>query len=1849
MISNTNNVTDVAIVGISCAFPGAKDKDHYWQLLVNHHVATDLPSGSVNAGRVAAEGELDTPYHFDAAYFNLSPRDAKFMDPQHRKLLEHSVLALADANVVEHQANNRIGSFLSVGANQYYAHCLAHSPYQKDNHLQYSLALGNSHHCVATQIAYQLNLQGPAYTISTACSSSLVAVHQACQSLITGESDLALAGGASIITPHGQGYEYMEGSVLSKQGRCLPFSADSDGTVPASGVGVVVLKRLSDALRDNDPIYALIKGGATNNDGTRKVGYTAPSIDGQVEVIERALSSSGLTPSDIAFIECHGTATTLGDPIEVEALASRYPSATPDTQYALGSVKWNIGHTDTAAGVAGLIKVALSLKHNVMLGSPYLEAYNPELRMEEKPFYVPTSNAAYPAQQQNAAVSSFGMGGTNCHLILSASPDTRQPQPLLQAEPYTVPLSSRHNSTLATQELKLADWLECHPEATIADITGTQRQCRLDEPYRRYHIADSVPQLIQSLRAPSREVVHAISHPESVLVVEGQGAAIQGVALSRYEHCARFRELFDQCIALFEREPGMPADLKRVALEPDYDPDLQSRMTLYAQPILFSIQYALAHTLKQQGVSFQSYIGHSLGEWIAAAIAGLWSLEDAVRLIACRASHIQACDEGAMIAIFAGEARARQYLSGTLTIAAFNGEHMTVMAGETQAVHQLADRLQKDAIRCKILQTNKAFHNPMLSRAVAPLREVLTSLTYHSVKGHLYSNLKGKKVAFRRVANPEYWIEQLLQPVQMTGILRALNTSRCVLTDIGVSPSMTNMFIAHKAELSTVLLKVPDRLDAPALTDFLGQFWSLGGTMAWASLPPLTWQKCNLPGPGFNQTEFYQSPAPVSSDSGLKRTIDQWFYQDSWLCHPRPTRSAGSMSSVAHYSGWYQREGQLIYRGFHAGENITPSQLSAFLEQLERLTADDIKTCYILVQVAHPTMSHELSECYQRALSSLITVIAQEAPHLTVRLIGHQPDDERILTTCLDALTQHASSVYVDEQSVWHKTLVPVQASCEPYVWQRNGYVMITGGLGKIGLSWARYLIEHTQLEVVLTGRKPGSQVVTLLSDLPQALTNPLENRQALSALLDSPRVHYANVDVADGPTLMSKVAGFNDQFGPLHGVIHCAAYTALEGLNPVFSSATSTIAQHYQAKVDGTLALASLCDKYQPDFCLLMSSISTQLGGFNLGVYAYANQFMNDFVVTRSHQPTRWMSISWDGWDLQDDPTLSPEIKALAINHQDCDNAFSWVFDHLSLSHCVASTHDIYPRLSEWASHAVANPDASTNALSRETIERKVTDIFCHLLGVDHIEPNRNFFDMGGESVVFSTLVAEIRSQLAMTLPLHAFMNEPTLSHTIDLLAASSSVQRDRGAVVNTLTSLFEELLDSTDVTGDSHFFECGGDSLVFTQLAKRVKQALDFTVSLSEFIDAPTINHLADLICGRHCESESEHYDDLRLRADLWPVSAPAETDDRVFLVTGATGLLGVNLVAQLLHRPDVTHVVALVRAEDNAHAMQRMLAQLDRFAPDTDSTKLRVMCGNVAEPKLGLAPSCYEQLSQEITDVLHNAAHVNHILDYTTLKASNTLSMLSVLELAAEYRHKHIHFVSTLACVSELDRHNHYVESLPTRAIQPAKHLNGYARSKWATEVLLEQAMERGFSVNVVRPSSLVGHSLHGTFNAENDHIWLYVKGCLQLGSYPVIDNEINITPVDFMSELIVTICLANQNKVYNLPTPYVAQMNDLFHHLAARGYQIEGVSLPEWRQQATHNADHNNALYPILSYYLSDNSDDDIIAPDYGNVIVDNTHALLQAKGLNFPQPEQFIPHLVEYLELVNFFGDHHVQS
>ncbi|MBJ7224073.1 MULTISPECIES: type I polyketide synthase [unclassified Brenneria] len=1840
---------DVAIVGISCSFPGAENKEQFWELIKHHQTATEIPLATAKKGNVPAEGVLSNAYMFDASYFHLSPRDAKLMDPQLRQLLQHSVMALYDANVTEHLSDNKIGTFLSVGANQYLTKNLVNSPYYEDENLQYSLLIGNSHHCVATQVAYHLNLQGPAYTLSTACSSSLVAIYQACRSLSIGESGIALAGGASINIPQGQGYEFVTGSVLSQYGQCRPFSSESDGTVPASGVGILVLKRLADALTDGDPIYAVIKGGAVNNDGARKVGYTAPSIEGQREVIQQALRQSNVSAKDVEYIECHATGTALGDPIEIAALDLVYNQPEFGAGYALGGVKWNIGHTDSASGVAGVIKVAMSLKYNTIVGSPYLREYNPRLDIESTSLYVPRENIVYQNSCPKAAISAFGMGGTNCHLILEAHPEPEK-QPVEkqnEGHSYLIPLSSRNASSLASLECDLLAWLEKNDSCSVADIAGTMIFCRPQENVRRFHLVKTIKELKASLSAPRTPIQTVASGAEALLIIEGQGGNIKGAAGQYYEYFPAFRHYFERCIRQFLSQPGIPKDLACVALDKNYQKNITTQHTLYAQPILFAIQYSLAKMLEDEGVHFSSYIGHSLGEWIAAAIAGLWDFEDAIRLIACRAVAIQRCDNGAMLAVFDTEKNVRSRLFNSLTVAAINGSHLVAISGSDADIDTLEQQLKNEERRTKRLLTNKAFHSPLLAKAIEPLKRIFATITFQQVHARIYSNLSGKKVSLTALCNKEYWLEQLLQPVQMLNCVEAIRVEKTVCVDLGLSGAMEQIVLGchpSSRERFVAVRSVPVQEGEVAL---LGLLWTHGIAIDWQRRLSERWRKCNLPGYVFNQKEYFHQSTPATLRHKGKLPVAQWLYRDCWAIEPTSLKSCTTAEPLNEYRHWFRREHELFYIGFQDVDAITPEHLNIFLAEFKAISHECEMTAYVVISDSPQPLALQQQDCYRRALSSLCQVIPQENPGLSMKLLSYTGTLEHVLNADLSTVMNRANVLHIDTDRLWYKQYVPVDPSLkDPFVWPEQGYVLITGGLGKVGLILAAHIIAHSELNVVLTGRKYADAPIRPLYQLSESAITSIENDVAFEAIHHSERVFYASLCVTQQQDFQDLVERLNCRFGPIVGIAHCAGYTNPEGLMPLFSATESNIERHYQAKVDGMTSLTKICAKYEPEFCVLMSSISTVLGGIGLGIYAYVNQFMNEFVFTRCGAKTRWLSVSWDGWNLHDDPNLSNEVKQLAINNQDADEIFSSMFDLLSLRHFIVSTHNLHQRLAQWVSGPIPNGH-TRHSLDRTQIAQIVREVFCRVLEVEEIDDHSNFFSLGGESVMFTSLMAEIKNSLGVALPLHEFMNIPTPEHIIDVITntlGKTVVDRDRVSTV--VKKIFVDLLHIDAVDEDSHFFDCGGDSLIFTQLSQCLRRKLGFELALHRFIDRPTVGRIVDLICPMDESDSGGEYNDLLLPDDLFPVKPlmnDARSDlNKVFLVTGAAGLLGSNLVLELLRNESVTRVVALVRAHDGQTAYQRVKTQLSRFAPEQELSKLSVISGDVSQPRLGLSDEDYQSVCENVTDILHNAARVNHILDYSSLKSTNTFSILEILAVASVFRPKNIHFVSTLAGVFELDERARYVEQLPSLSSRPQPQSNGYARSKWAAEVLLRQARERGFSINVVRPSSIVGHSTLGTFNAEHDHLWLFIKGCLQLGSFPDINNEINITPVDFMARLIIAICLSNKNKVYNVPNPNIGQMNDVFNILNRRGYVIHGADHKTWLIRDLAKVGKENALYPILSYYTYQNDDKPVISHDYRNVNVINTEEIMTGQGMKFPKPEEFIYKLVEFLDNDQFF-------
>ncbi|RCJ39570.1 hypothetical protein A6770_38810, partial [Nostoc minutum NIES-26] len=719
---NRNNQDDhnseIAIIGMSCRFPGAPNIEAFWQNLrdeiesISFFSDEELLSTGVkpellsHPNYVRSKAVLPDIELFDAAFFGFSPKEAKTIDPQHRLFLEVSWEALESAGYNPKPFAGEIGVYAGVGMNTYLLNNLYQNRELVDSVGEYQLMIGNDKDFLPTRISYKLNLTGPSVNVQTACSSSLVAVHLACQSLRNNECDMALAGGVSIRVPQLSGYLYQDGMILSSDGHCRAFDAQAQGTVPGNGLGVVVLKRLADAIADGDCIHAIIKGSAINNDGSVKVGYTAPSVDGQAAVIADAQAIAGVNPETITYIEAHGTGTVLGDPIEIAALTQAFQKSTQNQGFcAIGSVKTNIGHLDAAAGIAGLLKTVLALKHKLLPPSLHFQQPNPQIDFANSPFYVNTELCKWETDgiPRRAGVSAFGIGGTNAHIILEEAEGIQnskfkiQKQDVTERPLHLLTLSAKSEKALEELTLSYQQYLANHLEINLADICFTANVGRSHFDHRLALVAESSLQLREHLAAlasgsTTNEVLMGTSSshsPEIAFLFTGQGSQYVGMGQQLYYTQPTFRAAFDRCDQILQ--PYLETPLLK-ALYPQQTEEKTENsplldQTAYTQPALFALEYALYQLWTSWGITPKTVMGHSVGEYVAACVAGVFSLEDGIKLIAARGRLMQALPkDGEMVAVFANENKVRaaiQPYSKDVAIAAINAPNNLVISGKS--------------------------------------------------------------------------------------------------------------------------------------------------------------------------------------------------------------------------------------------------------------------------------------------------------------------------------------------------------------------------------------------------------------------------------------------------------------------------------------------------------------------------------------------------------------------------------------------------------------------------------------------------------------------------------------------------------------------------------------------------------------------------------------------------------------------------------------------------------------------------------------------------------------------------------------------------------------------------------------------------------------------------------------------------------------------------------------------------------------------------------------------------------------------------------------------------------------
>lgn len=798
----------IALIAMTGRFPGADGVERLWSNLrhgidsISRFRGLDLlaaghePEQVLHPRFVGAEGVLGDPGLFDARFFGYSPQQASVMDPQHRIALELAWEAFDLAGYDPTRLGCPAGVFLSTGLSAYLIRNLMAGDRDQRRARQQRdglhLLIHNDKDSAATTISYKLGLTGPSLAVGSACSSSLVAVHLAGRSLLARECDVALAGGVFVQIPHGGGYVHTEDGIYSPAGRCAAFDAGADGTVGGSGAGLVLLKRLSDAQRDGDHIHALILGSAVNNDGADKVGYTAPGAAGQAEVIAAAQAAAKVVADDIGFIEAHGTGTPLGDPIEVEALTEAFRYGTDRRQFcALGSVKTNIGHLDAAAGVTGLIKAALAVRDGVIPANLHFRRPNPAIDFAKSPFYVPTKTVDWRAgRPRRAGVSSFGIGGTNAHVVVGQPPEPLQRARTMRADQVLVlSAGTAEETTMAAR--RLARRLRDEPELDLADVAASLAGRRAMS-HRRAVVGRDLAELTTLLEQLSQPH-QAVPGREVVFAFPGQGTAGLDPAAQLAMTEPVFRGHLEACAEVLT---GLGFDL--MATLSRSSAGGRGAAPPASQPAVFAAGYALARTLMDWGVRPTAVIGHSLGEYAAATIAGALPLTDALRLVVLRAELCQRLPSGRMIAVCLAERELEPLLSGGAELVAVNAVDRCVVAGSFPAVQALGNRLDARDIAWRPLPVGHAFHTAAVEPVLAPFREALETVRFSAPTQPWLSGHTGDWVSEDEVCCPDYWLEQLRQPVRFAdGVGQALALGPVAVVEVGLPLGLDRLVRRH--------------------------------------------------------------------------------------------------------------------------------------------------------------------------------------------------------------------------------------------------------------------------------------------------------------------------------------------------------------------------------------------------------------------------------------------------------------------------------------------------------------------------------------------------------------------------------------------------------------------------------------------------------------------------------------------------------------------------------------------------------------------------------------------------------------------------------------------------------------------------------------------------------------------------------------------------------------------------------------------------------------------------------------------------------------------------------------------
>jgi amino acid adenylation domain-containing protein len=1497
---------EIAIISTSGAFSGAENTTEFWQLIANQQEGIQLFSKEECLQRGVDESLLEMPNfvpvlgqvegieNFDPIFWGISPNEAKQTNPQIRKFIEHSWFVLESSGYSQERKKHNIGVFAGSGNSDYfYDHILNGEKADQIN--LWEAAAANSKDALATKTAFFLGLSGPATSINTACSTGLVSVVEACKNLQLGFCDMALAGGVSFGAPDGIGYLYEEGMISSKDGHCRTFDGQASGTIGTSGVGVVLLKRLEDAIKDGDTILGVIKGYATNNDGDRKTSYTAPSLIGQSECIINAQRMAGVSSNEIDYVECHGTATHLGDPIEVQALREAF-AFNEDKEKALGrktvlgAVKANIGHADSAAGTASLIKVCAMLQHNILPGQVNFESPNPELGLEQTNFEILKQNRDWlsnDGKQRLAGVSSFGVGGTNAHVIIGdyVAP-TKEMQETTIAEEYhsikyIIPVSAKSGPSLEQNKTALLNYLRgiqnTQQSVTIRDIAYSLQEKKEQFQYRSAYCAQTIDDLIAGLKENTITTeVTTESNAKTVFMFPGQGAQYINMAKVLYENEPVFKTAIDKCISIANQH--LEVDLYQV-MYPNAGDLYDINQTQWSQITLFIIEYGLSEYLTHLGVKADAYIGHSIGEYVAATLSEVFSLEDAIKIVISRGQLMQSMESGSMLAIHSAEIDIQEIVKEChCEIAVINSLENIVVSGSHDKIQSLKTALENRGIISIKLNVSHAYHSVMMEGVLDKFEKVFSDVKLNTPKKKFISNLTGVFAA-AEVTSAKYWCNQLRNTVQFAEGINTLSKEfnhqvsfievgpgRGLGSFINTYKKLNNYKYLQSVQLLCSAKEAQENVENGLLNkeQLIAKLWMNGVIEKPNELQFFKQAKLlsNLPVYQFDSQKYWleRGKEIKSQDELALLPKEKWLSAPVWsavssfkvnkviksvakkalifiredqmdifdfqsLCEEIQFVIIDSNLNQIDYSetikinsenedhfknlGSYFKTKQITFdmiihccsidNTSQSDDKLSNSLYSLFLIRQYLLNSNGFKKLVVLTNGLTQITSEDSINPFNGTLVGAIRNINHEFINLDARTIDIGYNYSNVESSISQVVSNEAYKksdelLAIRFGKLWIERFEKIDNSLEEErIIEDGDVILITGGLGGVALSVAKYISEKNRVKFILVSRRniydeqnPSNYVRSKFKIIEEIIAN-------------NSSVDIQCLDISNSQQVETVIKNMQNVYGSIKGIIHTAGVKPLD----IEEYNLTNIKNVLGGKVYGINNILNVIDLTSTKFIAFTSSLSSVMGDINRLEYCAANSYLDYLAMDKKNfKNINTLAVNWPGWSdtgmVREDTISSIEtIKPLTglsnllhlntIKQNEGAELFYRLINQTSYEQVVVSKLDVHTLKSTlFNQNEIPSDNQQIKIIEDDYSEKEfqVAIIFANILGLEQISLHDDFFKLGGNSILATQFSHRMSAKFDADVKIadiFRFKNCKTLAENIQVLEiASENVQME-------------------------------------------------------------------------------------------------------------------------------------------------------------------------------------------------------------------------------------------------------------------------------------------------------------------------------------------------------------------------------------------------------------------------------------------------------------------------------------